>query len=280
MIEIDAQIMKLIDMAIEEDLAGGVDVTSVATIGADQVGIAEYRLRESGVIAGIPVAVAVLHKLGISDIEVPITCAHENSAGSVVLTAKGSVRSLLLAERTTLNFLTHLSGIATLTRRWVDEVSGTMCQIRDTRKTTPGWRNLEKYAVRMGGGTNHRMSLSDAALIKDNHIVAAGGVLKAFEMVRSKYPDVDVEIEVDTLDQLREVLVGEPDLIMLDNMSVSECREAVSIVAGRSRLEASGGLSLENAKAYAETGVDFLAVGALTHSAKTLDIGVDLRMES
>lgn len=280
MIEIDAQIMKLIDMAIEEDLAGGVDVTSVATIGADQVGIAEYRLRESGVIAGIPVAVAVLHKLGISDIEVPITCAHENSAGSVVLTAKGSVRSLLLAERTTLNFLTHLSGIATLTRRWVDEVSGTMCQIRDTRKTTPGWRNLEKYAVRMGGGTNHRMSLSDAALIKDNHIVAAGGVLKAFEMVRSKYPAVDVEIEVDTLDQLREVLVGEPDLIMLDNMSVAECREAVSIVAGRSRLEASGGLSLENAKAYAETGVDFLAVGALTHSAKTLDIGVDLRMES
>lgn len=280
MIEIDAQIMKLIDMAIEEDLAGGVDVTSVATIGADQVGIAEYRLRESGVIAGIPVAVAVLHKLGISDIEVPITCAHENSAGSVVLTAKGSVRSLLLAERTTLNFLTHLSGIATLTRRWVDEVSGTMCQIRDTRKTTPGWRILEKYAVRMGGGTNHRMSLSDAALIKDNHIVAAGGVLKAFEMVRSKYPDVDVEIEVDTLDQLREVLAADPDLIMLDNMSVAECREAVSIVAGRSRLEASGGLSLENAKAYAETGVDFLAVGALTHSAKTLDIGVDLRMES
>lgn len=280
MIEIDAQIMKLIDMAIEEDLAGGVDVTSVATIGADQVGIAEYRLRESGVIAGIPVAVAVLHKLGISDIEVPITCAHENSAGSVVLTAKGSVRSLLLAERTTLNFLTHLSGIATLTRRWVDEVSGTMCQIRDTRKTTPGWRNLEKYAVRMGGGTNHRMSLSDAALIKDNHIVAAGGVLKAFEMVRSKFPDVDIEIEVDTLDQLREVLAADPDLIMLDNMSVAECREAVSIVAGRSRLEASGGLSLENAKAYAETGVDFLAVGALTHSAKTLDIGVDLRMES
>ena len=192
MIEIDAHIMKLIDMAIEEDLAGGVDITSVATIGADQVGIAEYRLRESGVIAGIPVAIAVLHKLGITDIEVPVTCAHENGAGTVVLTAKANVRSLLLAERTTLNFLTHLSGIATLTRRWVDEVSQTECKIRDTRKTTPGWRVLEKYAVRMGGGTNHRMSLSDAALIKDNHIVAAGGVLKAFEMVRSMYPDVDV----------------------------------------------------------------------------------------
>ena len=280
MIEIDAHIMKLIDMAIEEDLAGGVDITSVATIGADQVGIAEYRLRESGVIAGIPVAIAVLHKLGITDIEVPVTCAHENGAGTVVLTAKANVRSLLLAERTTLNFLTHLSGIATLTRRWVDEVSQTECKIRDTRKTTPGWRVLEKYAVRMGGGTNHRMSLSDAALIKDNHIVAAGGVLKAFEMVRSMYPDVDVEIEVDTLDQLREVLAGKPNLIMLDNMSIAECREAVSIVGGRSRLEASGGLSLENARAYAQTGVDFLAVGALTHSAKTLDIGVDLRMES
>lgn len=280
MIEIDAHINELIDMALAEDLAGGVDVTSEATIGAEQVGTAEYRLRESGVVAGIPIAIAVLHKLGITDISASVGCAHENAAGTVVLTAKGSVRALLLAERTTLNFLTHLSGIATLTRRWVDEVSDTKCQIRDTRKTTPGWRVLEKYAVRMGGGTNHRMSLSDAALIKDNHIVAAGGVLKAFEMVRSKYPDLDVEIEVDTLDQLREVLEGQPDLIMLDNMSVEECREAVGIVAGRSRLEASGGLSLENAKSYAETGVDFLAVGALTHSAKTLDIGVDLKMES
>ena len=197
-----------------------------------------------------------------------------------MIVARGNIRALLLAERTTLNFLTHLSGIATLTRRWVNEVSGTQCQVRDTRKTTPGWRVLEKYAVRMGGGTNHRMSLSDAALIKDNHIVAAGGVLKAFEMVRSQYPDADIEIEVDTLDQLKEVLVGNPDLIMLDNMSVEQCREAVAMVSGKTKLEASGGLSLENAKAYAQTGVDFIAVGALTHSAKALDIGLDLRMES
>jgi len=280
MITIDSHIQELIEMAIREDIPAGIDITSAATIGDDQIGAAEYRLRESGVIAGIPVAIAVLNRLGITDIETPVIDGDENPAGTVVLIARGNIRALLLAERTTLNFLTHLSGIATLTRRWVNEVSGTQCQVRDTRKTTPGWRVLEKYAVRMGGGTNHRMSLSDAALIKDNHIVAAGGVLKAFEMVRSQYPDADIEIEVDTLDQLKEVLVGNPDLIMLDNMSVEQCREAVAMVSGKTKLEASGGLSLENAKAYAQTGVDFIAVGALTHSAKALDIGLDLRMES
>jgi nicotinate-nucleotide pyrophosphorylase (carboxylating) len=279
MITIDSQIQSLIEMAIREDIPTGVDITSAATIGEDQVGVAEYRLRESGVIAGIPIAVAILNRLGITDIETPLTCAHDNPVGTVLLTARGSIRSLLLAERTTLNFLTHLSGIATLTRRWVNEVSQTQCQVRDTRKTTPGWRTLEKYAVRMGGGTNHRMSLSDAALIKDNHIVAAGGVVKAFELVRSKYPTAEIEIEVDTLEQLREVLDSNPDLILLDNMSVDQCREAVAIVNGKAKLEASGGLSLENAKAYAQTGVDFIAVGALTHSAKALDIGLDLRME-
>jgi nicotinate-nucleotide pyrophosphorylase (carboxylating) len=279
MIEIDTHIEELISMALAEDLAGGVDITSVATIGADQIGVAEYRLREAGVVSGIPVAIAVLNKLGITDIETPVSCAHETQAGTVVLIARGNVRALLLAERTTLNFLTHLSGISTLTRRWVDAVAGTKCQVRDTRKTTPGWRVLEKYAVRMGGGTNHRMSLSDAALIKDNHIVAAGGVLKAFEMVRSQYPSAEIEVEVDTLEQLHEVLAGNPDLIMLDNMSVAQCHDAVSIVAGRTKLEASGGLSLENAAAYAQTGVDYIAVGALTHSAKSLDIGLDLRME-
>jgi nicotinate-nucleotide pyrophosphorylase (carboxylating) len=280
MITIDSHIQELIEMAIREDIPAGIDITSAATIGHDQIGNAEYRLRESGVIAGIPVAIAVLNRLGITDIETPVIDGDENPAGTVVLIARGNVRALLLAERTTLNFLTHLSGIATLTRRWVNEVSGTQCQVRDTRKTTPGWRVLEKYAVRMGGGTNHRMSLSDAALIKDNHIVAAGGVLKAFEMVRSQYPEANIEIEVDTLDQLKEVLAGNPDLIMLDNMSVEECREAVAIVNGKTKLEASGGLSLENAKVYAQTGVDFIAVGALTHSAKALDIGLDLRMES
>ena len=280
MIEIDEHIHALIDLAIAEDIPDGIDITSDSTIEPEQIGLAEYRLRKSGVVAGIPVAVAVLNKLGINDIDIPVTCAHQNSEGDVVLIARGKIQNLLLAERTTLNFLTHLSGIATLTRRWVDEVSGTQCQIRDTRKTTPGYRSLEKYAVRMGGGVNHRMSLSDAALIKDNHVVAAGGVMKAFESVRAKYPQADIEIEVDTLEQLRELLVGKPDLIMLDNMSVEQCREAVSIVKGKSKLEASGGITLERAKAYAETGIDFMAIGAITHSAPALDIGLDLRMES
>lgn len=279
MIEIDKHIHELITMAIAEDLDRGIDITSHATIAKDATGVAQYRMREPGVIAGIPVAVAVLDTLGTTDIEIPVTCAHENSAGTTILTARGNLRSLMLAERTTLNFLTHLSGIATLTRKWVDEVADTKCQVRDTRKTTPGWRTLEKYAVRMGGGTNHRMSLSDAALIKDNHIVAAGGVLQAFDLVRSQYPDSPIEIEVDTLEQLSIVMDRDPDLILLDNMSVEICKEAVKQVNGRFRLEASGGITFENARAYAQTGVDYIAVGALTHSAKALDIGLDLKME-
>ena len=280
MIDIDEHIHQLIDLAIAEDLDGGIDITSHATIDENAVGIAHYHTRESGVIAGIPVAIAVLHKLGITDINAPVTCAHENSGGTLILTARGNLRALMLAERTTLNFLTHLSGIATVTRKWVDEVSGTQCQVRDTRKTTPGWRKLEKYAVRMGGGTNHRMSLSDAALIKDNHIVAAGGILQAFDLVRSKYPDAPIEIEVDTIDQLKVVMDRDPDLILLDNMSPVQCREAVQLVDGKFRLEASGGITFDNARAYAQTGVDYIAVGALTHSAKSLDIGLDLKMES
>ena len=279
MIEIDQHINTLIDMALAEDLQGGSDITSQATNSPEQTGIAQYHLRKPGVVAGVPVAVAVLNKLGITDIHAPVTCAHENASGTLILEARGNVQALMLAERTTLNFLTHLSGIATLTRAWVNEVADTTCQVRDTRKTTPGWRILEKYAVRMGGGTNHRMSLSDAALIKDNHIVAAGGVLRAFELVRAAYPDAPIEIEVDTLDQLREVLPAQPDLILLDNMSVAQCAEAVAIVSGEVKLEASGGLTLDTAKAYAQTGVDYLAVGALTHSAQVLDIGLDLRME-
>jgi len=278
MITIDSHIQELIEMAIREDIPAGIDITSAATIGDDQIGTAEYRLRESGVIAGIPVAIAVLNRLGITDIETPVIDGDENPAGTVVLIARGNIRALLLAERTTLNFLTHLSGIATLTRRWVNEVSGTQCQVRDTRKTTPGWRVLEKYAVRMGGGTNHRMSLSDAALIKDNHIVAAGGVLKAFEFVRASHPGKEIEVEVDTLEQLEEVLPGNPDLILLDNMTPSQCSEAVARVAGRVKLEASGGITLDSALEYAKSGVDYLAIGALTHSAKALDIGLDLKM--
>ena len=272
-------VMDLVRRAFEEDLQGGEDVTSVATIPADHISTGEFRNRATGVVAGIPVVKAVLEMVGIGDITTPILCAHEVTSGTVLVSARANTRSLLLAERTALNFLCHLSGIATLTRTWVDEVSEFGTLIRDTRKTTPGLRELEKYAVRMGGGTNHRMSLSDAALIKDNHIQAVGGVVKAFQSVRSLYPDIEVEIEVDTLEQLQEILLHNPDLVLLDNMSVEECKQAVAITAGRCKLEVSGGLTLNNARAYAETGVEYLAVGALTHSAPVFDIGLDLKAE-
>ena len=268
----------LIALAIAEDLAGGVDVTSVATILESQESTALFVTRAPGVIAGLNAATDVLHFVGIEKIVARVTDGTVVAADTVILEATGLTRQLLLAERTALNFLTHLSGIATETRRWVDLVADTKCQIRDTRKTTPGWRLLEKEAVRAGGGTNHRLSLSDAALVKDNHIVAAGGVLEAFELVRNKYPDIPIEVEVDTIEQLNLVLAANPDLILLDNMSPELCREAVALVAGHARLEASGGITFGNALEYAQTGVDYLAIGALTHSFKALDIGLDLTM--
>ena len=269
----------LIKRALAEDLQGGEDITSVATVSGSEKVVADFVSRKSGVVAGIDMARAVLEEVGLTDIAVLVRDGASVKAGEVLMTVRGDTRAILLAERTALNFLGHLSGIATLTRTWVDAISGTQCKIRDTRKTTPGMRLLEKYAVRMGGGTNHRMSLSDAALIKDNHIAAAGGVAEAFSKVRAEFPASEIEIEVDTLDQLREVLPLQPDLVLLDNMSPAQCAEAVSLVAGATKLEASGGISLENAKAYAVTGVNFLAIGALTHSAPVFDIGLDLRAE-
>ncbi|HEV7191944.1 MAG TPA: carboxylating nicotinate-nucleotide diphosphorylase, partial [Jatrophihabitantaceae bacterium] len=186
------------------------------------------------------------------------------------------VRDLLTAERTALNLLGHLSGIATLTRQWVDAVAGTGAAVRDTRKTLPGLRALEKYAVRCGGGLNHRMSLSDAALVKDNHVAAAGGVSRAFALVRAAHPDLPIEIEVDTLDQAREVVDAGAELVLLDNMAPEQMRQAVAYAAGRARFEASGGLRLADARAVAESGVDYLSIGALTHSAPVLDIGLDI----
>ena len=269
----------LIKRALAEDLQGGEDITSVATVSGAEKVVADFVARKAGVIAGIEMAKAVLVEVGLTDISVLVQDGARVEVGAVLLTVRGDTRAILLAERTALNFLGHLSGIATLTRRWVDEVAGTQCAIRDTRKTTPGMRQLEKYAVRMGGGTNHRMSLSDAALIKDNHIAAAGGVVAAFSQVRTKFPSAPIEIEVDTLEQLKEVLPLIPDLVLLDNMSPQQCAEAVAIAAGSCKLEASGGITLENAKSYALSGVDYLAIGALTHSAPVLDIGLDLRVE-
>jgi nicotinate-nucleotide pyrophosphorylase (carboxylating) len=267
----------LVKAALAEDLAGGVDVTSVATIAADAELKAEFVARESGVVVGIEMAKAVLTEVGVDGIEVLVQDGASVKAGDVLIEVTGNARAILLAERTALNFLGHLSGIATLTNQWVKAIAGTKCEIRDTRKTTPGWRELEKFAVHMGGGTNHRMSLSDAALIKDNHIAAAGGVKAAFNAVRSAFPTAPIEIEVDTLEQLAEVLPLKPDLVLLDNMTPEQCRAAVSLVAGQTKLEASGGITLDKARSYAETGVDFLAIGALTHSAKNFDIGLDVR---
>lgn len=270
---------KVVTAAIAEDLAGGSDVTSKSTIPENQNSIAEFVARKPGIVAGLNVAAAVLESEGITEYEILVSEGSHINAGQVLLRAKGNTRKLLLTERTALNLLGRLSGVATLTNRWVSEVKGTKTKIRDTRKTTPFLREFEKFAVRMGGGENHRMSLSDAALIKDNHVLAAGGVVKAFDSVRKNYPNIPLEVEVDSLDQLKEVVEAGAELVLLDNMSPDECRAAVEIVSGRCRLEASGGLSIENASTYAETGVDYLAVGALTHSAPVLDIGLDLRME-
>ena len=268
---------ELVKAALAEDLAGGVDVTSVATISADATLEAEFVARETGVVVGIDMAKEVLTEVGVAGIELIVKDGDTVNAGDVLIRVSGNARAILLAERTALNFLGHLSGIATLTNQWVKAIAGTSCEVRDTRKTTPGWRELEKFAVRMGGGTNHRMSLSDAALIKDNHIAAAGGVKAAFNAVRSEFPTAPIEIEVDTLEQLAEVLPLKPDLVLLDNMSPEQCRAAVTLVAGQTKLEASGGITLDLARTYAETGVDYLAIGALTHSAKNFDIGLDVR---
>ena len=265
--------------AISEDLAGGQDLTSVATITQSQVSTADFVTRTGGVVSGLHVVAAVLEYCGVNHYEVLVDEGAKVSAGKVLITAQGNTQKLLLAERTALNFLSHLSGISTLTNQWVSEISGTKCQVRDTRKTTPGLRMLEKFAVRMGGGTNHRLSLSQAALIKDNHILAAGSITAAFNATKKMYPDKSIEIEVDSIDQLNEAVKLKPDLILLDNMSVEQCSQAVLISAGLVKLEASGGIAISNAKSYAATGVDYLAIGSLTHSAPALDIGLDFRKE-
>jgi nicotinate-nucleotide pyrophosphorylase (carboxylating) len=273
--------------ALAEDLAGGdypgLDVTSVATVPAVLTGRGAVVARQAGVLAGLPVAAAVLEISAAGGIRCT-ACARDGEripTGARVLLAEGPVRALLTAERTMLNLLGRLSGVATLTRRWVDAVEGTGAVVRDTRKTTPGLRALEKYAVRCGGGVNHRLSLSDAALVKDNHVLAAGGVAAAFAAVRAAFPAVPVEVECDTLEQVRQAVDAGADLVLCDNMPPARLRAAVGYARPRGvRLEASGGLSLPVAREVAETGVDFLAVGALTHSAPVLDLGFDLQPPS
>ncbi|QKW20134.1 carboxylating nicotinate-nucleotide diphosphorylase [Kitasatospora sp. NA04385] len=266
-------------MALSEDLAGGEDVTSVATVPAEAVATADFTARQAGVVAGLRVAEAVVSLVCEEEFEVErhVEDGDRVAPGQVLLSVRSRTRDLLTAERSALNLLCHLSGIATATRAWADALEGTGAVVRDTRKTTPGLRALEKFAVRAGGGANHRMALSDAALVKDNHVVAAGGVAEAFTAVREAFPELPIEVEVDTVEQIAPVLAAGADLILLDNFSTEQLREAVALVAGRAKLEASGGLTLATAREVAETGVDYLAVGALTHSAPVLDIGLDLR---
>ncbi len=270
----------VIDRALAEDLRDGPDVTTESTVPAEQLSIANVVPRTAGVLAGGPVAMAVFETVSFTaEFEQLVAEGGVLTPGSVALTVAGPTAGILTAERTALNLLTHLSGIATATRAWVDAVAGTGARIRDTRKTLPGLRALEKYAVRCGGGVNHRMSLGDAALIKDNHVAAAGSVRAAVQAVRSRNPTVPLEVEVDTLDQLTEAIAAGAELVLLDNFSTADTIEAVSVARSSGRqvlLEASGGLTLDRAHEVAATGVDFLAVGALTHSAPALDLGLDL----
>ncbi len=277
----------VVRMAIAEDLAGGIDVTSTATVPLDQRSVATFGSRGAGTVAGLAVAAAVIDTVcgaDASDFEFLVADGDRVTPGTDVARVVAPTRLLLTSERSALNLLCHLSGVATLTQRWADALEGTHAKVRDTRKTTPGLRFLEKYAVRCGGGVNHRMALSDAALVKDNHVVAAGGVAAAFAAVRALVATIPLEIEVDTLDGQREAMEAGADLILLDNFSVEQMRQGVALrnefdsASGRHViLEASGGLTIEVARLVAETGVDYIAVGGLTHSAPVLDIGLDLR---
>ena len=273
-------IERVVRGALDEDLRYGPDVTSAATARPGARAVAGVVAREPGVLAGLPVALAVLDAAGIPPGAAELMRADGDriTAGAEVLRIRAPLRELLGAERTLLNFLTHLSGIATATRAWADALSGTGCTVRDTRKTIPGLRQLEKYAVRCGGGVNHRMGLGDAALIKDNHVAAAGGIAAAIAAVRTAAPGLPLQVECDTLAQVREALDAGASLVLLDNMDLAELRSAVAMARRYPQvgLEASGGLRLEAARAVAQTGVGFVAVGALTHSSPALDLGLDL----
>jgi len=282
--ELDADaVADLVCAAVTEDLMGGIDVTATATIPVGHRSTATFGARQQGVIAGLAVAAAVIDTVcgdEASDFRALVADGTLVEPGTTVAEVTAPTRQLLTAERTALNFLCHLSGVATSTRRWADALEGTAALVRDTRKTTPGLRALEKYAVRCGGGTNHRMGLFDMALVKDNHVAAAGGVAEAFRRVRELAATIPVEIEVDTLDGLREAIGAGADEVLIDNFTPDEMREAVAVrneMNPAVRLEASGGLTLESARTVAETGVDYIAVGELTHSARVLDIGLDLR---
>lgn len=270
-------VQALIELALSEDLADGPDITTLSTVEESHVAVLNLVTRKPGVVSGVHVAQLVFELLNDElDIKTLTQDGESVVAGQTILSVKGPTQTLLTAERTALNFLTHLSGIATTTNNWVKAVAGTKAKIRDTRKTIPGLRHLEKYAVTCGGGVNHRMSLNDASLIKDNHILVSGSITSAFNEVKAKITDQEIQIEVDSLSQIAEAIAAGATFILLDNFSISDMKQAVNEFGSKVKFEASGGLSLEVARAVAQTGVDYLAVGALTHSAPSLDIGADL----
>ena len=268
---------RIVETALAEDVWTG-DVTTLALVPADARCRAELLLKEPGIVCGVPVAAAVFHAIDPSVlVEQRVDDgATVSDVPAVVAAIEGPARAVLTGERVALNLLGRLSGIASLTRRFVELTEGTATRILDTRKTTPGLRALEKYAVRCGGGTNHRFGLYDGVLVKENHIRIAGGIAEAFHAV-SREPLGSVEIEVETIEQLREAIAAGAHRILLDNMSPEQVREAVEEVAGRAELEASGGISLGTIRAYSETGVDFVSVGALTHSARSLHVSLEVR---
>jgi nicotinate-nucleotide pyrophosphorylase (carboxylating) len=275
-----AAVERIVRGALDEDLGPHrLDVTSVATIPADQTDIGDLVARADGVVAGLAVARTVFELASEGPVlfEAKVTDGERVARGQVLATVAGPTRALLSAERTALNLLCRMSGVATHTREWADALAGTKATVLDTRKTTPGLRILEKYAVRVGGGTNKRMGLYDVAMVKDNHKVAAGGVAAAYRRVRETFPEVPVQVEVTTVDEAVEAVEAGADFLLCDNMSPALLRSVVQAVGGRASLEATGGLTLDRAREYAATGVDYLSVGALTHSSPILDIALDLR---
>ena len=271
--------LRLVGLALREDVGPG-DWTTLWTVPPDLRAEGAISAEEEGVICGLRVAEMVFRKVdpGLS-FSPRFRDGERVRPGDVVAVVEGPARGMLTAERTALNFLGRLSGIATLTARYVEALRGTKARVLDTRKTTPGWRALEKYAVRCGGGENHRMGLYDMVLIKDNHIALAGGIAEAVRRVRESMGSrkLKVEVEVRTLKELEEALASGVDRVLLDNMSPEEVREAVGLVRGKVEVEASGGITLENIGRYAEAGVDYISVGAITHSARSLNISMDLR---
>lgn len=275
----DGEADRLARLALTEDLSLGADVTTVATVAEDATDVGEIVARADGVLCGLDIARAVFAAVDPDlDFRTRVHDGDRVRRGDLIATVSGSTRSILTGERSALNLLCMLSGVATLTARWVEAVAGTGAVIRDTRKTVPGLRAAQKYAVRCGGGQNHRMGLGDQALIKDNHVVAAGGVVPALRAVRALRPDIACEVECTLPEQVERACADGATLVLLDNMTLEATRESVAIARRfGTRTESSGGLRLDNAAEVASTGVDYLAVGALTHSAPTLDIALDLR---